>query len=186
MLELENLTYREFLESENRDEYLFASKYAKQYTDAIDIYGVGNIYEQPFGFVKDVQFDLETNQLSWDNLINFICQVSKKDIKEIYNESFLRVCQFRMYLINNIQALLDAEKKLLTSEASEDEQQAGLGLFENLGIFIQTDSLAGGDVLKHSEVRALPYSKCLTKLALNKQLKDYQDNMNRIINNKHS
>jgi len=186
MIQLDDLTYNEFLTSNKRDEYIFAARYAIPYTKAIDIYNVGDIHEKTWGFVKDVQFELEQNQMSWEKMIDFIIEVTGKDGKEIGKEKFKDVCNFRMHLIEGIKELMNIEAHILSHTPTEKEKEAGIGLFENLGIFIQTDSLANGCIEKHRAIRKEPYSLCLTKLVLMKQMKTFNDNLIKINSNSYN
>lgn len=177
MIELKPITITDYFNLEDRSEYDFAMKYAAKFTESIDEYGIGEIMELPFGFIKDFQYDLGMG-LDLPKMIDYILLCTKR--KSLKNEPLDRVCRFSSYLVEGVKKIVENEKELLAHEPSEKELAAGMDRFNEIGIYLQIRSLIGGDITKYEEVRKLPYSLCFTELFASKQLSDYQTELNKL------
>ena len=78
MIILNDLTYKEYynLEPDEQVEYDFAMKYGKRFNIPVDIFEVGDLTEQSFGFVKDLQFDMKEG-LTWEKLFAMAIEILK-------------------------------------------------------------------------------------------------------------
>jgi hypothetical protein len=172
MIELQPLTVSEYFDLEDSSQYDFAMKYAFKFTDPVDEYGVGEVTELSFGFIKDFQWDLETG-LTMAKLIDYVLQLTGK--KTVKDEPLDKFCRFCSYLTDGVKTILDNEQETLAYEPTDQEQAAGMDRFKHLGVYLQIRSLTGGDVTRVETVRALPYSLCFTEMYTAKQLKEYED-----------
>jgi hypothetical protein len=182
LIELNPISVSQYLELEDKSEFDFAMKFAFVFTEPIDEYKIGDIMEQPFGWVKDFQYEIEQG-LSFAKLIDLVSETGK--IKDIGKEPLDKFMRFANYLITSIQQIVEVENESLAYEPDPDEVEAGMDKFNGLGVYLQIRSLTGGDVTKFDQVRQLPYSLCFTEMYTAKQMSDYQKDLTRIKQNKH-
>jgi hypothetical protein len=180
MLELDRLTVAEYTLLDDKEEYDFAIKYARIFTEPVDEYGIGDMMELPFGVIKDFQYELESG-FDFTKLLAFAAKITK--LKDITAEPMDKFMRFANYLTESMRQIIEVENKTLSHEPSESEQSAGMERFENLGVYLQIRSLTGGDVTKFEAVRSLPYSLCFTELFAAKQLADYEKDLIRLNKN---
>ena len=177
-MKLINIRLHEFnaLTHEEAEPYLFALKYSKE-SEPRDVLGFGDITKKTFGEVKDIQYIL-TRQDAIDRLIKIIGYKSLKNISV-----FDFFAHYR-YICAEVERVNQIENELLSHEPTPEEVEAGLDGFGRFSSILQIDSLAGGDVLKYNQIRALPYEDGLTKLALDKERSEYQRRFNKILTRK--
>lgn len=171
---IEDITFKEYftLNTEDKAEYDFAMKYAKIYTNPIDVFGLGDITERTFGFVKDVQQDV-IDGLQWDKLIKYIIEITDKTEKEIANFKLLTISRFITYLVDEVVRVNEIEKQLLFHAPDNDEVEAGLDNFAQFGNYAQFRKLAREDILKIEQVRLMRYDACLLELYYQKETAEY-------------
>lgn len=85
------------------------------------------------------------------------------------------------FIMNGIQYISDIETKRLSAPENEDLVLAGIHKMRIYGDLNIINLLAGGDVLKWSEVEKLPYQHIFTKLCMDKDSAEIQENYNEII-----
>lgn len=179
MIQIENITLKDYFKLEDTSEYDFAMKYAFRFTEPNDKLNIGDIMQLSFGLIKDFQYDYSQG-LTFDKMVSYICQAANK--KTLSNEQLDIICQTANYFKSEIDKLNSYEGELLGYEPTGEEIEAGIEEFNQFGVFNQIDSLACGDITKHDEVRALPYSVCFTKLYKDKLSSEFQKRYNKIIN----
>jgi len=177
-MKLSNITLAEYiaLGADESEKYNFALKYAKE-SEARDVLGFGNITKKPFGDVKDYQYLYGKE----DTLKRFIEKYGCDSLKLLSVFDFFA---FYRYVCSEIERVNVIENQLLSHDPSPEEVEAGLEGFGRFSPIIQIDNLAGGDVLKYNDVRALVYEDALTKLALDKEKSDYQRRLTKVITRK--
>lgn len=199
MITLKTITIRQYVELEDKSEYDFAMKYAFRFTEPKDEYGIGDIMELPFGFIKDFQYELEQGlKIEWlfDTVTDLIYKTRPKGFKKLswyikkklgFNfigaEPLDKFMRFVNYLKESMKELIEAENIALAYEPTEKELNAGIERFNGLGVYIQIRSLTKGDLTKHEQIRALPYSLCFTELYTSKQLADYEKDITKLSQN---
>jgi hypothetical protein len=184
MIELESITLSQYFDLSNEGkakEYDFAMKFTFPFTDPVDEYKVGDLREQPFGLIKDMQYDIEQG-ISFTQLLEYIQTITK--IKDLKDEPLDKLCRFIAYLKDGIEQILEVEQQTLAYEASDIEVSSGIDRFQGLGVYLQIRSLTGGDVTKYDAVRALPYHLCYTELYTSKQLKEFEQEQRKKSNTK--
>lgn len=181
-MEINNISFVKYHELTDRAEH---DKYIKL-LKAKDILNIGEFVDLSFGFVKDMQEHFNHSGITWSDFLDEMATLLGKSIKELatmsvyeINQQFL-YCKEQVIIINNI------EKIKLSHNPSADEKAANIERFSVYRGFMQLDKLAGGDMLKIKLVRKLPYSLCLTKLALDadnvrftKDLQNVKDRKNK-------
>jgi hypothetical protein len=171
MITLDHITLSQYSNLEDKKEYDFAMKYAFIFTDPVDEYKIGDLMELPFGFIKDLQYEIEIG-LTFTKLIDFIIEITNK--KSIINEPLDKICRFGNYLTKGVKKIIEVEKIALAHEPSGEEEAAGIDRFNGLGVALQIRQLTRGDVTKSEVVRSLPYSVCFTELYICKLESDFQ------------
>ena len=173
MIELHNLTVKEYFDLENKDEYNFAIKYAFEFTEPVNMLNLPDIDDIEFGIVKDIQACITDNSLTIYKEIEFICKILNVESVGGYLLTYL--CKSVNWLLNAVAEKLTIESKMLVGQPDNIDIEAGIEqTFDGLGILIQIDSLAGGDVTKYEQVRKLPYNVAFTKLYLNNRYNEHE------------
>lgn len=172
MITLKPITVSEYadLEDAQKKHYDFAMKYAFRFTDPDDEYNIGDMMEMPFGFVKDLQYEME-HGLTWNKLIDFALEATGR--QSFADEPLEKLSRFLNYLKTSVEKIVENESLTLAHEPTDREASAGLDRFNELGVYMQIRSLTGGDVTKTDAVRKLPYSLCFTEMYAAKQLYEY-------------
>lgn len=178
MIELKTLTVSEYMNLEDKNDYDFAMKYAFKFTSPVDEYNIGDMMELPFGLIKDMQYDLEQNALTFSKLINYVLEVT--GLKSIGGEPLDKMCRFINYLKSNVESIIEAESIALAYEPTEKELAAGMDRFNGLGVYLQIRKLTGGDITKYNAVRKTKYSVCFTELYASKQLYEYDKSLSEL------
>ena len=179
MIELNNITLGEYLDLEDKSEYNFAMKFAFRYKNPKDEFGIKNISEVEFGIIKDYQYLAESKQLTIFNEVSFLCDMAK--VKSMGCEKLDKICRALFWVSAEINKLIKIETRELAYEPTSIEMMAGIESFNGFGVFIQIDSLAGGDPVKYEKIRKLPYHVCFAKLLLNKKNNEFQKRYNEIL-----
>lgn len=177
MIELKDITFKEYFDLEYRTEYDYAIRYAYSFLKPIDHFNLGDFMQLHFGIVKDIQYDYFQG-LSWEQFYDYMKQIKDKDISK---EKLIIVCQAKSYLVSEIIRLSEIESIALAHEPSDDEERAGMDRFKDLGVYLQIRSLTGGDVTKNELVRSMKYEDCFVELVTQKALKDYDRELTKII-----
>lgn len=180
MIELKNTPFTEFLnlQGEQAQNYVFALQYG--IFEGKDYFDFGEISEQSFGFVKDLQ-DLLFHGLTFKNCIEFISEKTEKDLDEIAKIPIFNLHQQRLYFRDSVEKINNIERIALVSSIKGIEDAAGIDVFNDYRSFLQYDALAGGDVTKFDEISKLPYNVCLTKLKLQKDRADYEKRLSEMM-----
>lgn len=177
MIELAAISLRQYVELEDRSEYDFAMKYAFRFKEPIDEYKLGDMTEQTFGLVKDLQYDIETG-MTFDKLLDYIKQLSK--VNDIGAEPIDKVMRFSNYLIESIKQIIEVENQSLSYEPDMDEEEAGMDRFTGLGVYLQMRSIATTFHITPQKVREWKYADALTEMYTAKQLNDYERELMKI------
>lgn len=177
MIELKNISLREYVELEDRSEYDFAMKYAFRFKEPVDEYGLGDMTELTFGVIKDLQYDIESG-MTFEKLLEYTERLGQ--IKAIGSEPLDKVMRFSNYIIESIKQIIDVENQTLSHEADPDEEEAGMERFNGLGVYLQMRSIATTFHITPQEVREWKYADALTEMYTAKQLNDYERDLMKI------
>ncbi len=176
-MELPSINIGEYLhisDPELKDKYDFAIKYSKQ-SEAKDILCFGDLTKKTFGEVKDLQQQFSEK----DYFVKFITQCEKL----LYLDVFTFFAYYN-YVINEVSRVNSIESQLLGHEANGDEINANIDKLNEMGVGIQIDTLALGQVWMYETIRGMNYEDCLYKLVLEKRRSDYQRDYQNIMLNK--
>jgi len=175
MIELRNIKLKEYFELEDKSEYDFAIKYSFNFNKEVNIFEVDELMKQPFGLIKDMQYYL--NELTWERLVEFIEKLSGIDSKKIGDTKLIDICQFKSWIVSEINKINLIEEQALSYDVTEEEKQAGIDELSMLGTHLQIRSLANDDLTKYEAIRSLPYELCFTELFTKKKLFEYQERL---------
>jgi len=178
---VKDISFREYVELEDHSQYNYYLRYGK--IEAEDVFMIGSFLEQTFGFVKDMQFYCSQG-LTWEDFFSSISTVIDKTEKELSNISLFTLQKVRLYCIEEITKINEIESNFLGHTPTVEEEQADISRFSSYGAFIQFDQLAGGDILKFKRIEKLKYNFCFTKLKLEADRSNYQQDYNNIVKNK--
>lgn len=177
-MKIENITIAEYLALEDKEQYNFALKYAEE-AQARDVLAFGDLVKKTFGEVKDYQY-LFTKE---DYIVRFVNLYGAEKLSHL---SVFEFFAFIRYVCQQVERVTEIENKLLSHMPSNEEVDAGLDRFNKYGSFSQLNSLANGNILNFAEIRKLPYEDALTKLAYDKDVNEYQKDLNKVLTRKHS
>lgn len=90
------------------------------------------------------------------------------------------VLPFAMHIIEEINRVVEKEKRLADDEVDPDMEEAGAGELERFGFYPTLNALTGGDLLKQEEVLQLSVIKVHTHLHFLKTSAEIQKNLSEI------
>jgi hypothetical protein len=185
MIELEDITLKEYFELEEKENYDFAIKYSKSvFNKPLDIFKIGDMTELSFGLIKDLQYDIEQG-LSWMKFLDYLEEITGIDVKKIVNYKLTAICRVRSYILKEIERINEIENELLAYYPDSDEKNAGIDEFNKFGNYGQLRKLANEDVTKLDEVKKIKYSIGLMELYYQRVESDYQLRLMKIKSKKH-
>jgi|GEM_PF-2222581 len=185
MIEIQDITLKEYFELDNREEYDFAIKYTKSlYNEALDIFEIGDLTVQSFGLVKDLQFDIEQG-IKWIKLLDYLEILTNRNAKELVNYKLIAICRVKSYLAQEVERINTIESELLSYVATSEEQSAGIEGFNKFGTYGQKRKLATTFNTTPYEIEKWKYSDCLLELYYQRVEHDFQDKLFKIKSNKH-
>ncbi len=179
-MKVENITFVKYAELKDKSEYDYYLRYGT--IKANDYFKLGDFTNQNFGFVKDMQDYLNNSGLTWQTFIEEISKKTKKTAKQIARTPLFFLQQARLYAKEQIEGINNIEVLALSYTATIEEESAGIDMFEKYRAFLQFDTLTGGDLTKLEQIKALPYTTCFTKLALEADRAIYETKINNIRN----
>lgn len=186
MKQLENITFKEFTELDDYTQnlYNYTARYSRKLNQPLDLFGIGDFTKLTFGQIKDLQYTFEKG-IYYQDLFNFVIEVKGIKLDKIVNKTFFHICKFRRFVEMELDKIQQLESNL-NFEASTIDRNAGIEELNQFGVMLQIDKLAGGDITKYDNIRALPYDICFAKLLMDKKTDEYKANINKIMlsNNK--
>jgi len=164
--------------------------------DGFKISLVKDIKEKSFGqkiYLHQIVQENEENIV--DALVDIVLiyaqeQITGKDfdinkINELKN-SFDNIFLVDLYstafsYIEQLKAVLEAEKNVLHKEPTREQKLAGIDMFSDFGVMNTVKALAGGDILKYDAVTKLEYNVVFTHMVMNKVQSDFEDNYRSVL-----
>ena len=188
MITLKNITFFDFvlMGDDERSEYEFAIKFAKPFLKPVNEFELPALVDQSFEFIKErLQDNIERGNLTWEKTLEIIAEMKGTDMKHIVHEKLIKISRQKEWLFTEFEKLMKIEMLQLAIEGTPEQNEASEGLFDSLGILIQLDTLACGDVTKYNDVRKCKYSECLAKLILEARRSKCDQNYQKIIERKY-
>lgn len=189
------ITLLDYYNSEDKSEVNLYLRSAK--LNPADILKFGSLYNNgSFQFVKDIQMlcnsclgDLDGFLLVLKEMLNSITEEKDIDLKKIYKYSIFHIYQQFLFFHEEIHKVssYDNEGNLINSagineleinglggSVSDEDKMAGIDVFAKYGSFILLDKLTDGKLEMHDIYKKMPYSRCFTKLLLDKDRNDFE------------
>ena len=176
MIELENITYKQYLEIEDKSLYDYCIKYAYSFNKPVDHLKITDLMEYDFGIVKDLQYDFQ-NGITWQQLLDYICELKNIKLKDIVNNLLINLCQIKSYLKSEIERINEIESLTLSFEPEEDEIRAGIDILAPFGIYLQLRQIALTFHKSIYEIRKWKYADCFTELVCQKKISEFEKNL---------
>lgn len=196
-----NVSLLDYFDSESKEETNIYLKTAE--LKPVDIWEIGDLYGNgSFQFVKDLQVLMSSCLADFEGFLfslKEMCEAVEEEkgikIKKLFKYSIFHVYQQFLFFhdeINrkaifdekgnalNISGINELESTTLSGEVTYEEGAAGIDVFNKYGSFILLDKLTGGDLSKHDIYKKLPYSRCFTKLLLDKDKSDFNRKLTEI------
>lgn len=176
MNELSNITFKEYIELEDKFKYNYVATYSRVLNTANDLFNIGEFNKLTFGQVKDAQTNFQ-NGVDFKNMLNFVTELKGIKLKRLAKYKFFELCKFRRFIEEQIDHISRIEANLYYQVSALDES-AGIDRLAKFGVGIQIDKLALGQVWMYDTVKALPYDIAFFKLLMDKEVADYDMNKN--------
>jgi len=183
MIELDNITLREYFELEDRSEYDFAILYAKPFQEVYDTFGIGSLFNKPFGKVKEFQ-QAHAEGLTWEQLTDWIAEFSGKKLFRISSTGILEFMKGKNHLFKEIETINTVEAEKLGYTPKAEEREAGIDDAKEFGFYPQLLSIANGDGLRVKEAEELEYSYAFLYLSYSNWKSNYQTRLMELQNKK--
>lgn len=166
------VTLKQYIELEDKEIINFAWKYSKIWNKPVDVFKVGPLTAQSFGFVKDLQYDIEKG-FDIEKAINYY----KKLSVNLGNKEIDKVCNAYNYLIEEIKNICEVENALLTGAIREELFEAGIDELNELGVYLQIRQIALTFHITIEQARTMKYEDCLLELITQKRLADLENRL---------
>ena len=137
--------------------------------------------DMPWGFVKDLQYEIRKDRLDNDKYIEIFETITGVKINKVMVVDFFYQLQ---WVMTKLGKLTKIEQKTLSSELTDNQINAGFEDLDKFGYKATTHALAGKDVLKHDAIEAIPYKKIFFVLLLEKTSNDIDKKYSEIIRKK--
>lgn len=89
---------------------------------------------------------------------------------------------FYLFVKKELERIQEIERNFLSGDPEPELAGAGVHKLNEFGAFATVHSLAGGDILKHKEIEALPYFQVYQTLKLNKVNNEIDSAYRKIVN----
>lgn len=183
-MKLPNLPFKEYitLDMDSLAVYRAALRLGK--FPGVDHFEAGDIFETPWGFVKDMQELISVSGLTYKDFIEAYLDYEFIKPERAYNLGIFSLQECIAWTVKQIEQINLVERaKLSQGHLSSAELQAGIEDLKIFRTFPQTDSLAGGDPLKYEEVRRkLKYRDAFLKLSYDTAIRSYHKKLREILN----
>jgi len=178
-MELDNITFGQYLALPDQDEYDFFMMYSTALTNPVDEFDVGDMTERTFGLVKDMQFDL-VQGVAWVSIMEYIMKLTTYTARQLQDMPLDTFCRGWKYIQGEIERISEIESITLAYTPTDEEVRAGIDKLGALGVYLQFRSIA--TALKYSidQVKAMRYDEAFLELTTQKLLSEYESEIARI------
>lgn len=180
-MQLQNITLQEYLnlEDDQRAEYDFFMRYSTVLTRPVDQYHIGDLTEQKFGLVKDLQFDIGIG-MQYNAIVAYIMQLTGKTYEQITANTLERFCQGWRYITSEVDRITEIEHITLAYTPTDQEVRAGIDKLGVLGVYMQFRSIAQSLGVTIEQVKQMRYDEAFLELTTQKMLSEYEVELGRI------
>lgn len=185
-MKVENILLIEYITGDSIliEKYNFIMKFAEEFKKSANYFNIQELRLFRFSLIKDLQYDLNKG-FDWNKLIGYICMFTNKKKGEILNTRILYICQFKNYLIREIELINKIEAIELGYEKTDIDEAAGIDRFNIFGYYPQLRELANGDITKIESIEKMKYNDCFVELSYRKRQFDFERARNKLLEKKH-
>lgn len=134
--------------------------------------------ELPYGLIRKDLPHLQKQERHLEYITMILsCQFETVDLRGVSANDILA---FMLWIRNEQEKIYKIEEIYLSAEPDPDAISAGLNRLDEFGALSTIHSLAGGDILKHPAIEALPYYKVYEVLKLEKAHREIAKNYEEI------
>lgn len=148
-----------------------------------NIYKANDIIDWKYGDVKEMQGYFSV-AMSLDEIPQVLSLSCSKTVSQLEKAYWINVFEYYNYIKAEVLRTVKLEETDLSYEPEADELAAGIERYNQFGIVVSIDRIAGGDVTKWEAITEMPYRMIHTKLKLLKIDTEYQKALTRIKMNK--
>lgn len=174
-----NISLLQLSQLEDKDEYHFVFRHSTDFQKSVDHIGIGELHMKPFGMIKDAQESFSAEDTT-DAILEYMAEFSGKSVEELLNVGVLEFFQSRNYMTEELAKITEVERITFSRGTTNEEEQAGIDELSKFGVELQIEQLDQGMVWMTDAVRALPYYRCFTRLAMWAARSDFQERLNEI------
>ena len=181
-MKVENILLIEYITGDSIliEKYNFIMKFSEEFKKAVNYFNIQELRLFRFSLIKDFQSDLNKG-FDWMKLIDYICLFTQKEKREILNNRILYICQFKNYLIREIELINKIEAIELGYEKTEIDEAAGIEKFNIFGYYPQLRELANCDITKIESIEKMKYIDCFVELSYRKRQFDFERSKNNLL-----
>ena len=178
-MNLKNITIAEYLAMDNQEEYNFFMRYSNVLNRQEDTFHIGDMTEQKFGIVKDLQYDLSAG-MTWNHIIEYVMKLTSKSYDTITAMTLTRFCPGWKYIRDEIDRISDIEMQALSYYPTDEEVRAGIGSLDVLGVYLQIRKIALTLHYSIEQVKEMRYDEAFLELVTEKKLSEYESELTKI------
>jgi len=148
-----------------------------------NVYETDDIIDWKYGDVKEMQ-DHFSVAMSLDEIPMVLSLSCSKTAEQLEKAYWVDVFEYYNYIKAEVLRTVKLEEADLSYEPDVDELGAGIERYNQFGILVSIDRIAGGDVTKWETITEMPYRIVHSKLKLSKVDTEYQNALTKIKMNK--
>lgn len=181
--EIENITMAEFFS-------LPAQQMQQQYdllrnlreSDVLSGHKAEKMDMQPYSVIVKLKKLLQQQTAqTLTQVVELVFKISREQ------QIFIRLTDYfpaLNYIVNGTEQIARMEMNRLSSPPRDELLASGIERMNAYGDLVTIDTLAGGDILKWSQVEAMPWRYIFTKLCMEKDRAEIQDNVDELMRSK--
>ena len=136
--------------------------------------------------IDDFQFRkiLELRSIDWDSNYDCILKIIPVYLDKQIDVENLLICEclpIAKFIVTEIERINKRENEKLSQKTTSEERAAGIDKLKQLGDFMLIDSIAKRMHISHDDVLNLPYLLIFMMQWKDKELSDFKDRLNNIM-----
>ncbi len=182
MMELDNITLKEYFALADKSQYDLAISYATDkspFAKASDYFNTGGLWNKAFDDIRYFQKDAAKG-MTWSQLIDWIEKFSHWTTEEIGESPIVEFHQGKNYLFEELETINQVEAQMLAYTPKNEEIEAGIEEFEQFGHYGQLLNLVEGLRLTMEQAKSLPYEEAFLYLSYTSSTHKFQERLSNI------
>lgn len=182
-MEIKNIAFKDYVFLANKSTYNYAFRNGR--FKSVDHFQIGDCQQLTFGMVKDMQYQLNSASMTWDDYFKHISDITGKKIKELTKLGIFTLHESRLHLRDMIDNISRMESDNLGHTPSQEEAAAGIEEFAKFGSWPQFRQLMQSLRLTKEQVEQSSYEYCFMELLYLSTEANFSKRLQAIYNNKH-